>query len=111
MGQHGYVQNQLVNLYVTKTKNITIGEYIKDVDKIIIPEDPLLKDKFPTPIMERGHCDGIWESMEESRREDNDGVLIRDCYGPEYIQPLANMNSKVSLTYIYCNNIQLISHN
>ena len=43
--------------------------------------------------------------MEESRREDNDGVLIRDCYGPEYIQPLAIMNSKVALTCI-----EIISH-
>ena len=33
--------------------------------------------------------------MEESRREDNDGILIRDCYGQEYVQPLAFWNSKV----------------
>ena len=33
--------------------------------------------------------------MEESIKEESDGNYIRDCYGKEYVQPLAIKNSKV----------------
>ena len=70
------------------------GEYIKDVDKIILPQDPLLNHKFPMPIIERGHCGGVWEAMEDDRKEEFDGILYRNCDGEDF-QPLAMMNSKV----------------
>ena len=69
------------------------GEYIKDIDKIILPQDPLLNHKFPTPIIERGLCGGVWESMEDDLKED-DGTLYRNCDG-EDLQPLALLTSKV----------------
>ena len=70
------------------------GEYIKDVDRVVLPQDPVLDHKFPRPITERSHCGGIWEALEEDIKEDED-ELKRDCYADGYIQPLSNFNSEV----------------
>ena len=80
-------------------KKIFLGEYIKDIDKIVLPQDPLLANKFPTPIMERAACGGIWEALEESEKEKWDGDLYRDCFAEEYFQPLAMFDSKVHIFY------------
>ena len=56
-------------MYEHNMKKIFLGEYIKDIDKIVLPQDPLLANKFPTPIMERAACGGIWEALEESEKE------------------------------------------
>lgn len=76
-------------------KKMFAGEYIKDIDKIVLPQDPLLENKFPIPIMERAACGGIWEALEESEKEKWDGTLYRDCFAEEYFQPLAMFDSKV----------------
>ena len=46
------------------------------------------------PIIERGHCGGVWEAMEDDRKENNDGILKRNCEGVD-LQPLALKHSKV----------------
>ena len=74
------------------------GEYIKDVDRVVLPQDPILDHKFPRPVTERSHCGGIWEALEESMKEDED-ELVRDCYAEGYIQPLATYNSEVVMTF------------
>ena len=38
---------------------------MKDVDRVLLPQDPSLDHKFPRPVTERSHCGGIWEAMEE----------------------------------------------
>ena len=72
------------------------GEYMKDVDRVLLPQDPSLDHKFPRPVTERSHCGGIWEAMEEDMKED-DGELARDCYAQGYVQPLATFNSEVEI--------------
>ena len=86
-------------MYEHNMKKIFLGEYIKDIDKIVLPQDPLLANKFPTPIMERAACGGIWEALEESEKEKWDGDLYRDCFAEEYFQPLAMFDSKVHIFY------------
>ena len=90
-------------MYEHNMKKIFLGEYIKDIDKIVLPQDPLLANKFPTPIMERAACGGIWEALEESEKEKWDGDLYRDCFAEEYFQPLAMFDSKVHLFYYITN--------
>ena len=70
------------------------GAYLKDVDQVVLPQDPTLDHKFPRPITERSHCGGIWEALEEDIKEDED-ELVRDCYADGYIQPLSTFNSEV----------------
>ena len=74
-----------------------IGEYIKDIDHIILPLDPILNNTIPLPIIERGHCGGNYEAFEEYLKEklENNGELRRDCYGKPYEQPLSIFDSKV----------------
>ena len=72
------------------------GDYLKDVDRVVLPQDPILDHKFPRPITERSHCGGIWEALEDDIKEDED-ELVRDCYADGYIQPLATYNSEVML--------------
>ena len=64
------------------------GEYVKDVDDILLPREPLLDHKFPRPIVERGYCSGIWATI-----DDNDQNK-RDC-NEEYPQPLSAFGSDV----------------
>ena len=64
------------------------------MDRVLLPQDPVLDHKFPRPITERSHCGGIWEELEEGTKED-EGELVRDCYADSYIQPLAIHNSEV----------------
>ena len=66
--------------------NVFTGEHLKDVDQVLLAQDPILDHKFPRPITERSHCGGIWEALEEEIKEDE---LVRDCYAEGYIQPLA----------------------
>ena len=64
------------------------------MDRVLLPQDPVLDHKFPRPIIERSHCGGIWEALEEDTKED-EGELVRDCYADGYMQPLAIHNSEV----------------
>ena len=95
-----------------------VGEYLKDLDQILMPQDPLLKNKIPRPLMERGHCQGIWSDLEQSwvgnprQTEENiynflfihmnsntkgdDTYKNRDCTDNDgYLQPLSKHTSKV----------------
>ena len=73
-----------------------MGEYLKDLNFTLLPQEPLLDIKFPRPIMERGYCGGIWDSLEASW-EPKEKYLMRDC-DPEltdYPSPFARKSSKV----------------
>ena len=74
------------------------GEYLKDLDKVLLPQDPLLNNKVPRPLIERGHCNGVWGPLEQSWY-DKEEYNNRDCghYDPvDYLQPLSRLSSKVS---------------
>ena len=73
------------------------GEYIKDMDQIILPLDPILNNSVPLPIIERDHCGGSYEAFDDylKEKEENNGELRRDCYGKPYEQPLSIFDSKV----------------
>ena len=43
--------------------NLLSGEYVKDIDFELLPQDPLLDDKFPRPLVERGYCYGIFDPV------------------------------------------------
>lgn len=78
-----------------------LGEYLKDLDNKIIPQDPILQHKIPIPLMEKGHCLGVWSSLENSWYDDGGGedyLTNRDCssYDPsDFSQPLSVSSSKV----------------
>ena len=68
---------------------------MKDIDQLILPQDPLLNHTYPSPIMERANCGGKWEVFEDELKDANGDVLDKDCYAEEYLQPLSLENSKV----------------
>ena len=72
---------------------------MKDVDKILIPTDPLLNLSVPLPLTERDLCGGVFESMEEHYVEDDpEGTKFkRDCYAESYPNKLSFALSKVIL--------------
>ena len=87
----------------TKTHWYNMGEYLKDLDQKLLPQDPLLNHKIPRPIVEKGHCMGIWSNMETTWLEtlEDYGYSKRDCndwQNPVYLQPLSKLNSKVFFT-------------
>ena len=73
-----------------------IGEYLKDLDRILVPQDPLLDHKVPRPLMERGHCGGKWSTLEASWKG-LEKFTNRDCPTNQegYLQPLSRQSSKV----------------
>ena len=76
------------------------GEYVKDLDNIIMPQDPILQHKIPIPLMEKGHCLGVWSSMENSWYDEGGESYLtnRDCqsFDPsDFSQPLSVSSSKV----------------
>ena len=76
-----------------------MGEYLKDLNYTLMPQEPLLDLKFPRPIMERGHCGGIWESLESSWDKEVKDQL-RDCNSEkseneDFPSPFARRSSKV----------------
>ena len=78
------------------------GEYVKDVDDILLPREPLLDQKFPRPIVERGYCSGIWSTIDDNAENK------RDC-NEEYPQPLSAFGSDVEFWTFYFFNIIFIS--
>merc|ERR1719384_1586706 len=78
--------NEMLGNDFTQTSWYNMGEYVKDVDDILLPREPLLDQKFPRPVMERGYCSGIWSTI-----DDNDQNK-RDC-NEEYPQPLSAFGS------------------
>ena len=91
------------------------GEYLKDLDKVLLPQDPLLNNKVPRPLIERGHCNGVWGPLEQSWY-DKEEYNNRDCghYDPvDYLQPLSRLSSKVSnvplLWLVTCNILDINS--
>ena len=74
-----------------------MGEYLKDLDQILIPQDPLLENKVPVPLMERGYCYGTWTNFETNIGED-EFYTYRDCNtypNTEYEFPLSRYGSRV----------------
>ena len=71
------------------------GEYVKDVDFLLLPQDPLMDLKFPRPVVERGYCYGIFNALEEKNRDDTGKIGNRDCDSGDYLQPLADFSSRV----------------
>ena len=71
------------------------GEYVKDVDFLLLPQDPLMDLKFPRPVVERGYCFGIFNALEEKNRDDTGKIGNRDCDSGDYLQPLADFSSRV----------------
>ena len=77
-----------------------VGEYIKDLDNKIMPQDPILQHKIPIPLMEKGHCSGVWNDLEASWYDTGDNAYLtnRDCgsFDPsDFVQPLSASSSKV----------------
>lgn len=87
--------------------SVLLGEYVKDVDDILLPREPLLDHKFPRPIMERGYCNGIWATIDDNEQNK------RDC-NDEYPQPLSAFGSDVefwiccfwNLLFLFLENIE-----
>ena len=82
---------------------VSSGEYLKDLDRILLPQDPVLDDKVPRPVMERGHCGGQWNNLESSW-EGGERWSNRDCHStPEdFLQPLSRYSSKVKIQIFDC---------
>ena len=72
-----------------------LGEYLKDLDQVIVPQDPLLDNKIPRPIMERGYCGGLWSTLESSWSSE-ERYSIRDCHSwpSDFQQPLSKHTSR-----------------
>ena len=56
---------------------------------MLLPREPLLDQKFPRPVVERGYCHGIWATV-----DDGGQTTTRDC-NDEYPQPLSALRSIV----------------
>ena len=73
------------------------GEYLKDLDGTIIPQDPLLMHKIPIPIVEKGACGGIWQNLENTW-DFRVAQFNRDCsssYPSYFLQPFSKLTSEV----------------
>ena len=60
----------------------------------------MLRHKIPIPLMEKGHCAGVWNPLESTWYDagGDDYVTNRDCssYDPvDYVQPLSTSSSRV----------------
>ena len=71
------------------------GEYVKDVDFLLLPQDPLLDVKFPRPVVERGSCNGMWRGLDKKNEDEEGNVRNRDCGDEDYLQPLSKQSSEV----------------
>ena len=71
------------------------GEYVKDVDFLLLPQDPLLDVKFPRPVVERGSCNGMWRGLDKKNEDEEGNVRNRDCGDGDYLQPLSKQSSEV----------------
>ena len=72
------------------------GEYVKDLDQILIDQDPLLDYKVPRPLVERGYCSGTWSNFDSQWPWDQ--PQPRDCWDSDmngYEQPLSRHPSQV----------------
>ena len=78
---------------------LLLAEYLKDVDRVLIPQDPLLDIELQRPLVERADCGGTWQSFDEYKAKNSPHELIeRDCVGepyPEY--GFLQKNSKDSI--------------
>ena len=93
-----WVYNKLFRLFDTLYLFFILGEYIKDINFELLQQDRLLNHKIPRPLVEKGHCMGIWMGMEQAWESD-EYYTNRDCmsYDPtDYLQPLSRLSSKVS---------------
>ena len=99
--------------------NLLSGEYVKDIDFELLPQDPLLDDKFPRPLVERGYCYGIFDpvgscfvyykikgnhyplsflsQVDNANRLETGDIKNRDCESGDYLQPLSDVSSSVGL--------------
>ena len=81
------------------TDECFVAEYLKDVDRVLIPQDPLLDHEIQRPLMERADCGGTWQTFDQHKADISYYKLIeRDCVGepyPEY--GFLRMNSKDSI--------------
>ena len=72
---------------------------MKDVDRVVIPQDPLLDLEIQRPLMERADCGGAWKEYDQHKSEISFyDIIERDCFGepyPEY--GWLRMNSKDSI--------------
>ena len=70
---------------------------MKDLDNVLIPQESLLNNKLPRPLVEKGNCGGIWQNLEDKWDEDEEQKEVRDCYSsePTHLQPLSRHSSKV----------------
>ena len=100
--QHGWVHND--NMIICVSSMFILGEYVKDTDFLLLPQDPLLDNKFPRPLVrggschwwliqwnqtdrsnlpfnffvqvERGYCYGIWQAVDDSSKAENGEVRL-----------------------------------
>ena len=73
-----------------------LGEYVKDIDFLLLPQDPILDLKFPRPVVERGYCYGVFQALEVKNRDDTGKIGNRDCDSGDYLQPLSGLSSRVT---------------
>ena len=74
--------------------HLLVGEYLKDIDRILLPIDPNLNMSMPLPLTERDACGDVFEILEDDAKEDG-GELKRDCYAEAYPQDISTATSKV----------------
>ena len=86
------------------TRRHCAGEYVKDLDWAVLAQDPVLASKVPRPLVEKGHCQGIWAPLENTWYEAaEDYTTFRDCWDydpPDHLQPLSRYSSKVRCRYL-----------
>jgi len=81
----------------TTTHWFNLGEYVKDIDFELLPQDPLLDDKFPRPLVERGYCYGIFDPVDNANRMETGDIRNRDCESGDYLQPLSDVSSSTMI--------------
>ena len=58
---------------------------MKDLDWVVLAQDPVLASKVPRPLVEKGHCQGIWAPLENTWYEAaEDYTTFRDCFRCRY---------------------------
>ena len=77
------------------TVKIFAGEYVKDIDFLLLPQETLLNLKYPRPLVERGYCYGVFQTVDEGNKNEMGDVKNRDCHSGDYLQPLSSENSVV----------------
>ena len=74
--QHGWVKKEGIQIRRHYEHIHFLGEYVKDTDFLLLPQDPLLDNKFPRPLVSRRLCEACWQAKSQCSVIQTEAVTI-----------------------------------